>query len=71
MRKKAAITLLALAAGAHVWMFLMPYAFELAGKHGAPEIAGSPVDIYAIALYTIFTAVALAALWALRRILGE
>ncbi|CAN5695708.1 hypothetical protein BH23GEM7_BH23GEM7_26000 [soil metagenome] len=47
------------------------YLFDLAGKHGAPEIGGSPVDIYAIALYSIFAAVAVVALWALSRAWGE
>lgn len=71
MRKKAVLAFLAVAAGAHVWMFLAPYLFDLAGKHGAPEIGGSPVDIYAIALYSIFAAVAVAALSALSRASGE
>jgi hypothetical protein len=52
-------------------MFLAPYLFDLAGKHGAPEIGGSPVDIYAIALYSIFAAVAVVGLWALSRAWGE
>lgn len=71
MRKKAVFAFLAVAAGAHVWLFLAPYFFDLAEKRGAPEIGGSPVDIYAIALYSIFVAVAVVALWALRRAWGE
>lgn len=71
MRKKAVLVLLALAAGAHVWLLLVPFLFDLAEKRSAPEIGGSPVDIYAVALYTIFVTVAVLALWALHRILRQ
>ncbi len=71
MRKKTVLAFLAVAAGAHVWLLLVPYIFDLAEKHGAPEIGGSPVDIYAIALYSIFAAVVVVALWALSRAWGE
>ncbi len=71
MRKKAVLAFLALAVGAHVWLILAPYLFDLAEKRGAPEIGGSPVDIYAIALYSIFAAVVVVALWALNRALRE
>ncbi len=63
----AILALLAVAAGAHVWLLLAPYFFDLAEQRGAPEIGGEPVDIYAIALYSSFVAVVVVALWALSR----
>lgn len=71
MRKKTVRAFVAVAAGAYVWILLVPYAFDLAVKHGAPEIGGSPVDIYAIALYCIFAAVVILARWVLRRACAE